>query len=451
MKNIEMASYEKRQAYEHVALSLAMRYDTIYYVDVSSGAYIVFSSTEAYRELELSPGGSSYFREIRRRLEEIVHPEDRQHAALMADPALLLEAVDRERVVYATFRVQFRGAFIYMNVQTMWADDKRHLIVGFKDVDVWERRRREKEERAQVYSHIAQTLALRYEGIYYVDLDDESCIRFAVKSDGDSRRLTGENESFFDLARRQVMQVIHPADRDHMEPLMHREAMLSAIDTEGVLSITVRGKRDGRYIYINFRCMRAEDERYLIVALSDVDKKVRQKKAQEKAMRDVENRAMRDELTRVRNKNAYAELEDELQRAIDEGRAEPLAIVMCDVNDLKGVNDGQGHLAGDALLQDACKLICSIYSHSPVFRVGGDEFVAVLRGEDYTHRRELLDQVRGQAREHLQDGGTVVAVGMSEYRNDSFITDVFERADREMYEDKRALKGDGESAPSSGQ
>ena len=82
-------------------------------------------------------------------------------------------------------------------------------------------------------------LAHRYEGIYYVDLNDESYIRFAVKSDGDSRGLTGENESFFDLARRQVMQVIHPADRDHMEPLMYREAMLSAIDAEGVLE-TIR-------------------------------------------------------------------------------------------------------------------------------------------------------------------------------------------------------------------
>ena len=442
MKNIDLTNDEKRQAYEHVALSLAMRYDTIYYVDVSSGAYIVFSSTDAYRELELSPSGSDYFAEISRRLEEVVYPEDRAIAAMMTRRDALLSAVNRERVAYATFRVLFKGAFIYMNGQSMWADDGRHLIVGFKDVDLWERRRREAEERAQVYSHIAQTLAHRYDGIYYVDLEDESCIRFAVKSGGDSQKVTGEYESFFALARRQVMQVIHPADRDRMEPLMNREALLEAVDVDGVLSITVRAKRDGRYVYVNFRCMRAEDERYLIVALSDVDKKVRRKKAQEKAMRDAEHRAMRDELTRVRNKNAYVEMEDELQKAIDEGRAEPLAIVMCDVNDLKGVNDGQGHLAGDALLRDACKLICSTYAHSPVFRVGGDEFVAVLKGEDYDHRIELLSKMRDQAREHLHDGGAVVAVGMSDYQEDTYITDVFERADREMYEDKRALKGD---------
>ncbi len=442
MNNIGMVSDERRKAYEHVARSLALRYDTIYYVDVSSSAYIVFSSTDAYRELELSPSGSDYFTEIRRRLEEIVHPEDRSLAALMTWRDELPSVVNRERVVYTTFRVLFQGTFIYMNCQAMWADDGRHLIVGFKDVDAWERRRRDAEARTQVYSQIALTLAHRYEGIYYVDLEDESCIRFAVKSDGDSRKVTGEHESFFELARRQVMQAVHPADRDRMEPLMNREALLDTIDIEGVLSITVRAKRDGHYIYVNFRCMRAEDDRYLIVAMSDVDKKVRHKKAQEKAMRDAEHRAMRDELTRVRNKNAYAEMEDELQKAIDEGRAEPLAIVMCDVNDLKGVNDGQGHLAGDALLQEACKLICSTYAHSPVFRVGGDEFVAILRGEDYERRQELLGQMRGQSREHLQDGGAVVAVGMSDYQKDTYITDVFERADREMYEDKRALKGE---------
>ena len=440
MKDIGLATLERRQAYEHIAMSLTMRYDIIYCVDVSSGAYFVFSSTDAYKELGIFSDGNDYFAEIRQRLNEVVHPDDRHTVVILTFRDAMLDALNRERVIGVTFRMRCQDRYIYMAGQAMWADDSRHLIVGFKDIDAWEHRRREADQRAQIYSDIAQTLARRYECIYYLDLQDLSCTRFSTQFDGESECLTGNGESFFDLARQQIEKIIHPADRKRMAPLTDRGALLSAIDREGVLSITVRGLRNGRYSYIHFRGMWAKDRRHVILTVSDVDAKVRRKKAQERAMREAEHRAMRDELTRVRNKNAYAELEDELQHAIDDGHPEPMAIVMCDVNDLKSVNDHRGHLAGDALLQDACKLICTTYSHSPVFRVGGDEFVVVLRGGDYANRHALLEQLRGEAREQLQCGGTVVAAGMSDFQDDHCISDVFERADREMYEDKRALK-----------
>lgn len=440
MKNTKMASSERRKAYEHVAQSLAMRYDTIYYVDVDTGKYIVFSSTDAYRDLELSPDGADFFAEIRKRAEVLIHPEDRN----IADPLLmrdtLIEAIAGARAAESTFRVLRNGDYIFMNVHGMWADDHRHLVVGFKDVDQWERARREEAQRTQIYSHIAQTLAHRYDFIYYVDIEDGRCMRFNSKNGGQQAEFMHEKESFFELARMQIQSGVHRDDKPLAALLSDRAALLAAVDREGVHSVTVRYKRRRRYAYINLRAMRAEDRRHIIVAVSDVDKKIRDRQAEARNLRDAEMRAMRDELTRVSNKNAYTELEEELQRAIDEGSASPMAIVVCDVNDLKGVNDGQGHKAGDALLQAASRLICVTYAHSPVFRVGGDEFAVVLRGEDYENRYKLLASIRSEAQQHLRDGGAVVAVGMSEYNDDSFITDVFERADRDMYENKRALK-----------
>ena len=59
------------------------------------------------------------------------------------------------------------------------------------------------------------------------------------------------------------------------------------------------------------------------------------------------------------------------------------AICECDLNNLKQINDTYGHEAGDLYIKRCCKVICSFFKYSPVFRIGGDEFVVLLQNEDY--------------------------------------------------------------------
>lgn len=118
------------------------------------------------------------------------------------------------------------------------------------------------------------------------------------------------------------------------------------------------------------------------------------------------------------------------------------AITMLDVNELKKVNDTEGHAAGDQLIRDACKVICDIFDHSPVFRIGGDEFVVISRGTDYDHIDELVAEIAKHNEEAKRNGGPVVACGMSKYDDDDSATAVFERADHAMYKDKARLKGE---------
>ena len=112
-----------------------------------------------------------------------------------------------------------------------------------------------------------------------------------------------------------------------------------------------------------------------------------------------------------------------------------------DVNDLKKVNDTAGHQAGDQYLRDACKVICDIFKHSPVFRVGGDEFAVIAQGNDYDHMEELLGLMTAHNEEARRDGGIVIACGMSKFENNECVATVFERADHKMYENKTRLKG----------
>lgn len=119
------------------------------------------------------------------------------------------------------------------------------------------------------------------------------------------------------------------------------------------------------------------------------------------------------------------------------------ALVVCDLNNLKKINDSQGHNAGDEYIRASSHLLCHIFVHSPVFRVGGDEFVVFLRGNDYSVRNELMDQLRKQVLENTKNGsGVILASGMSEYNaeTDRSVSEIFERADKEMYEDKKKLK-----------
>ena len=121
---------------------------------------------------------------------------------------------------------------------------------------------------------------------------------------------------------------------------------------------------------------------------------------------------------------------------------------MFDVNNLKLVNDSMGHDAGDDYLIRACKLICNVFKHSPVYRIGGDEFVAILSGEDYDNRKELLNKLNSLMSPYsdkapLPSDYISVACGISEYiyPRDCSIVDIIKRADEKMYEVKAEMKG----------
>ena len=156
------------------------------------------------------------------------------------------------------------------------------------------------------------------------------------------------------------------------------------------------------------------------------------------------SRANIDALTGVRNKHAYVDLEAQIDREIQAGTSDPFALVIFDVNGLKHVNDTLGHQAGDKFLQDACSEICRLFKHSPVFRIGGDEFVAVARGQDYEDLDALIETLDRNNQERLTAGGIVIARGMARFNGYHSVGALFEDADRRMYENKRDLKGSTE-------
>lgn len=152
--------------------------------------------------------------------------------------------------------------------------------------------------------------------------------------------------------------------------------------------------------------------------------------------------AYKDPLTSVRNVNSYTEFKESIEVNIRNGKIREFAVVVFDLNDLKYVNDNLGHEAGDKYIKDGCTLICKTFTHSPVFRIGGDEFAAFLTNDDYNHRDELIYEFNSQVEDNLTNGGAVVSAGISVYdaEKDSGYDEVFARADVLMYDRKKELK-----------
>ena len=105
---------------------------------------------------------------------------------------------------------------------------------------------------------------------------------------------------------------------------------------------------------------------------------------------DLNKRVYVDALTSVRNKGAFSAALEDLQTQMDGKTIQQFAVGMFDCDDLKTINDRYGHDKGDLYLKTACRLICRIFQHSPVFRVGGDEFAVILKGDDFLNRAELV-------------------------------------------------------------
>lgn len=156
-------------------------------------------------------------------------------------------------------------------------------------------------------------------------------------------------------------------------------------------------------------------------------------------------KANTDSLTGVKSKRTFDEFERMINQHIKDSEADEFSIVICDINGLKHVNDNFGHKAGDELIMSASHMICEVFAHSPVFRIGGDEFVTILTGRDRLERSALMHELNRRSEENIKEGGVVIAAGMSDYipGYDQSITPVFERADLMMYDRKEELKAMG--------
>lgn len=163
-------------------------------------------------------------------------------------------------------------------------------------------------------------------------------------------------------------------------------------------------------------------------------------------MKQMQGLAFQDSLTGVRNKMAYDSYLSELKDRIERGEVKSYGIAVLDTNNLKEINDTYGHENGNAYLVNSCKLICQIFTHSPVFRIGGDEFLVVLTGRDLENHSELMTQLKESmdltknASFPWKQISIACGLGIASYAKGTTIEETFNKADKNMYINKREIK-----------
>ena len=444
-KNREIA--RQKEIYDQITASLAEQYDTLYYIDIATGTYSEISSTDEYKKLNVPATGNDFFAESRRSISKYVHPEDQEKILALHYKDVMLENLKNRTSYSIAYRLVVNGRVQHIRHTEILARDKKHILVCIENIDAEVKAQlalRADRIRSVTFTQIAERLADHYDLIYYIDCKTSSYAELSIRSKSGELKVQEEGEDFFAASLKNMDRLVFSEDRDRIRLFLDRDNLISQLEksrqlTEDYRMITENGKTQFTRMSVTY----SSDRSHFIICVENRDDDVRAEQEHLAALSLANEMARRDELTHTKNKTAYQETERELQRQIEEGECAPFSIVVCDINGLKAVNDTEGHKAGDDYIRASCILICRTYQHSPVFRIGGDEFTVILRGEDYEHREKLLSGMRRQVEENIRMGeGAVVASGISDYRpdEDHTVGEVFNRADTRMYADKTRLK-----------
>ena len=145
-------------------------------------------------------------------------------------------------------------------------------------------------------------------------------------------------------------------------------------------------------------------------------------------------RATRDPLTGLENHSAFHEALQLDRRTY--------AVAMIDLDGFKAVNDTAGHLTGDRLLRLVARAMESaLRAEDRVYRVGGDEFAAILPGVDKEAALAIGARLCDAAREVLEPFGASLSIGLTLPDRDEPATSFLDRADRVLYAAKRDARG----------
>lgn len=432
--------------FEDVASALSLDYECVFFVDIETNNYEMFAFRGKHQKLELKDT-RDFWADTKVNMEAVVYPEDKKAFGERINRESLLKAIQDDKVFDFKYRLMIEGEPVWFQMKAVQArsQGREYLIIGVNNVDKRERERIELEKKAgkgEVFGQIVMALAERYDALYMVDLVTDHYALYKSERLFCELSVAFEGEDFFNQLQKDAMTVIYKDDIPLIAAGLERESLLRELDEHGMFSLTYRLNTSTGPQYVNLVAVYA-DKNHVVISVTNVDAYVRrEQKIREESSANYE-KARRDDLTGIKNKNAYGEFETRLNQQIQSGEAPEFAIAICDVNGLKLVNDTRGHKAGDSYIRDASKLVCETFKHSPVFRVGGDEFVAILRGSDFENREKLEHNFVEKVKANSESDKVSVACGISVFdqTHDKNVSAVFERADALMYKNKITMKG----------
>ncbi|MDT3843194.1 MAG: EAL domain-containing protein [Bacillota bacterium] len=433
--------------YNYIARVLSEDYIYLYFINMDTGEFTEYSPNGQNRDVSIERRGKDFFRESYEVAKDMIYKEDLE---------MFLQEFTREKIEQGlrehgsftlTYRNMIDGTPVYVNMKIVKTRGKgNNVILGINNVDAQMRQQQALErirEEKMSFSRIA-ALSGEVMAIYSVDPETDEYLQYDSSEEYDTVGIVTQGEDFYEQTKINGRSVIYRDDQEEFFEQFNKENILRKIREEGMFTIGYRLMIQGRPMHMLLKAtiLHENGKDKIIIGVINVDDEVRRKEEYAMALSAMRAEANKDELTGVKRKNAYLNMEEQLNRQIEEERDLKFAVVVFDINELKRINDTLGHQAGDRYIMDGCEMICRTFKRSPVFRMGGDEFAVIAQGEDYDNIDILMGMIAKLNHEHHLENQVVVAAGMARHQPGEKVADVFRKADRKMYENKRALKSD---------
>ncbi len=426
-----------------ISRALMANYISIYYVNTITGEYIGYSGSKTYEMLKIEENGTNFFEDSQTNIDRVVYEEDRElmHRVMTKDN--ILTNIQNNKYFLVNYRLIVDGEPTYVSLKALkLADDDTNMVVGVRNIDEQTKLELEAEKKMKkniTYSNIALALAQNFLSIYYIDINTNEYIEYNLDSEKQSLNKVSSGTQFFEDSIINAKKLIYKEDLDKFLSAVNKENLLNALKVRKTFRITYRLMIDGIPTYMSFVALTLfHDSSHIILGISNIN----EQKKKEMELELEKSKARTDGLTGANNKYSYLETEDVYNNRIKNKENLKFSVVVCDINNLKKINDTYGHMAGDQLIKDAKNVISSVFEYSTIYRVGGDEFAIILEDKDYNNRDELIKKFNDINKENKANDKVVIAIGISDYnsKTDYILQDIFNRADSLMYENKDKLK-----------
>ena len=433
------AEMQTMESFSRIAQAFAQDFFLIYYVDVETDYFIEFQAGGSFRKLGIETRGDDFFTLSRKNMPRFVHPDDLPDFMAVFTKKNILQKIDANGSFSIPYRMMVDGEPKYVLMKATRLDE-RHIVIGTSNVNTEVQR----QKAALVKAGIAQALSSDYFLIFYIDTETNRYVEYHATDSDRELDVEQGGEDFFNISRSKILDDVNTAYRDRVNELMDKSVLLALLEDTGSYSLDYLMDLDGTPTYVHMKASRMADrsDPHIVIGLSNIDARIRRELAQANALQKAKELVGRDALTGVKSKRAFVEAEMQWDGYIELEPDTAFAVAVFDLNGLKKINDTQGHAAGDSYIRAGAAIICETFHHSPVYRIGGDEFAVIMSTSDFDQRKELMERFQAENRARAAEGGVVVAGGMSDYVPglDTRFQDVFDRADTRMYENKKALK-----------
>ena len=439
-KNAYIEAKSDNTMYSHIMNALSKDYINLYYVNLETDTFTEYM--QGAGNVNIVRKGFHFFTESLRDAIGKIHPDDIEMFIHEFDKSKILKVLEKGQTYTITYRLLKKDSYIYagMKISSM---DGHHAIIGVSDItrqSIYSDTLKRMEEEKEIYSRIF-ALAGNFLCIYIVE-EDGSYIKYSSDENRFDMEIPKRGKNFFETSLVNTKKIAVIEDWPYIVKHLDERFIRSEIKKKGFSEAEYRLIINKKPTYVNLKSVFVTDSEgtHLVMGLNDVDNFVRSKQKYDMELLEANTRANIDSLTGVRNKYAYLDMESTLNRQIIDSKHFDFGIALFDVNNLKSINDEKGQKAGDDYLKYACSVICNIFNHSPVFRVGGDEFVAILRGSDYEHAQELYDALQEHNEKSKGTDKAIISCGIARYAGDSYVSDVYSRAEKQMYINKQTFK-----------